>query len=43
VLILNFTAIGKGSGTISLPDFNLKNSELQPVAATPGEVQVKVN
>jgi general secretion pathway protein D len=43
VLMLNFTAIGKGSGTISLPDFSLKNSDLQPVAATPGEVQVKVN
>jgi general secretion pathway protein D len=43
VLMLNFTAIGKGTGTISLPDFNLKNSELQPVAATPGEIQVKVN
>ena len=43
VLMLNFTAIGKGTGTISLPDFNLKNSELQPVAATPGQIQVKVN
>lgn len=43
VLMLNFTAIGKGTGTISLPEFNLKNSELQPVAATPGEIQVKVN
>ncbi len=43
VLMLNFTAIGKGTGTITLPDFNLKNSQLQPVAATPGEIQVKVN
>jgi general secretion pathway protein D len=43
VLLLNFTAIGKGSGTISLPDFNLKNSQLQPVAAAPGEIPVKVN
>jgi general secretion pathway protein D len=43
VLMLNFTAIGKGTGTITLPDFNLKNSQLQPVAAPPGEVAVKVN
>jgi Cohesin domain len=43
VLMLNFTAIGKGTGTITLPDFNLKNSQLQPVAATPGELTVKVN
>ena len=43
VLMLNFTAIGKGAGTISLPDFSLKNSQLQPVAAAPSEIQVKVN
>ncbi len=43
VLMLNFTAIGTGTGTISLPDFNLKNSQLQPVAAAPGEIPVKVN
>jgi general secretion pathway protein D len=43
VLMLNFTAIGKGTGAISLPDFNLKNSQLQPVAAAPGELPVKVN
>ncbi|HTB11686.1 MAG TPA: cohesin domain-containing protein [Bryobacteraceae bacterium] len=43
VLMLNFTAIGKGSGTIALPDFNLKNSQLQPVALPPGELRVKVD
>ena len=43
VLMLNFTAIGKGAGTVTLPDFNLKSSQLQPVAATPGELPVKVN
>jgi general secretion pathway protein D len=43
VLMLNFTAIGKGKGTITLPEFNLKNSQLQPVAATPGELPVTVN
>jgi hypothetical protein len=43
VLMLNFTAIGKGAGTVTLPDFNLKNTQLQPVAATPGELSVKVN
>lgn len=43
VLMLNFTAIGKGAGTVTLPDFNLKNTQLQPVAATPGELPVKVN
>jgi len=43
VLMLNFTAIGKGSGVITLPEFNLKNSQLQPVASTPGQLPVKVN
>jgi general secretion pathway protein D len=43
VLMLNFTAIGKGAGAVTLPDFNLKNTQLQPVAATPGELPVKVN
>jgi len=43
VLMLNFTAIGKGKGTITLPDFTLKNSQLQPVAATPGELPVTIN
>jgi general secretion pathway protein D len=43
VLMLNFTAIGKGSGTVTLPDFNLKNSQLQPVAAVPAELPVKIN
>jgi general secretion pathway protein D len=43
VLMLNFTAIGKGSGTITFPDFNLKNSQLQPVAATPETLPVRIN
>lgn len=43
VLTLNFTAIGKGSGTITVPEFTLKNSQVQPIAATPGEVTVKVD
>jgi general secretion pathway protein D len=43
VMVLNFTAIGKGTGTVTLPEFNLKNSQLQSVAATPGELPVKVN
>jgi general secretion pathway protein D len=43
VLMLNFTAIGKGKGTITLPDFSLKNSQLQPVAAAPGQLPVTVN
>jgi general secretion pathway protein D len=43
VLMLNFTAVGKGAGTVTLPDFNLRNTQLQPVAATPGELSVKVN
>ncbi len=43
VLILNFTAIGKGTGTVTLPELNLKNFQLQPVTATPGVLTVKVN
>ncbi len=43
VLMLNFTAIGKGTGTITFPDFALKNAQLQPVAVTPVELPVKVN
>ena len=43
VLMLNFTAIGRGAGAVTLPDFNLKNSQLEPVAAAPGELPVKVN
>lgn len=43
VLTLNFTAIGKGTGTITFPDFNLNNSRLQPVAVVPGGLLVKVN
>jgi general secretion pathway protein D len=43
VLMLNFTAVGKGAGTVSLPEFSLKNSQLQPIAATPGALPVKVN
>ena len=43
VLMLNFTAVGKGAGKITLPEFSLKNSQLQPFAVTPGEVPVKVN
>jgi hypothetical protein len=42
VLMLNFTAIGKGTGSITLPELNLKNSQLQPVGATPGVLTVKV-
>ncbi len=43
VLMLNFTAIGKGAGSITLPEFNLKNSQLQPLAATPDALPVKIN
>jgi general secretion pathway protein D len=43
VMMLNFTAVGKGSGTISLPEFSLKDSKLQPVAVAPAELPVKVN
>jgi general secretion pathway protein D len=43
VLMLNFTAVGKGTGTVTLPDFNLKNSQVQPLAVTPVELPVKVN
>jgi hypothetical protein len=43
VLMLNFTAIGKGEGTIKLPEFLLKDSQLRPVAARPGELPVKIN
>jgi hypothetical protein len=43
VLMLNFTAIGKGEGTIKLPEFLLKDSQLRPVAAKPGELPVKIN
>ena len=43
VLMLNFTAVGKGEGVVTLPDFNLKNTQLQPVAASPGSLPVKVN
>jgi hypothetical protein len=43
VLMLNFTAIGKGEGTIKLPEFLLKDSQLKPVAERPGEVRVKIN
>lgn len=42
VLMLNFTAVGKGTATVTLPDFNLKDSELRPVAATPGELSVRI-
>lgn len=43
VLMLNFTAISKGTGIITFPDFALKNAQLQPVAVTPVELPVKVN
>ena len=43
VLVLNFTAIGKGVGTIKLPDFMLKDSQQRPFAAHPGELPVKIN
>jgi hypothetical protein len=43
VLMLNFTAIGKGEGTIKLPEFLLKDSQLKPVAERPGELRVKIN
>jgi general secretion pathway protein D len=43
VLMLNFTAVGKGAGVIAFPDFALKNSQVQPVVVTPGELPVKVN
>jgi hypothetical protein len=43
VLMLNFTAVGKGKGTVTLPDFNLKNTQLQPLGVEPGELPVKVN
>jgi hypothetical protein len=42
VLMLNFTAIGKGESKITLPDVNLKNTQLQPVVVTPGELPVKI-
>jgi hypothetical protein len=35
--------VGKGKGTVTLPDFNLKNTQLQPLGLDPGELQVKVN
>lgn len=43
VLVLNFTAIGKGTGTVKLPDFLLKDSQLRPMAVHPGELPVKIN
>jgi general secretion pathway protein D len=43
VLMLSFTAIGKGTATVTLPDFNLKDSQLQPVAVTTAGLPVKVN
>jgi general secretion pathway protein D len=43
VLMLNFTAIGKGVGKITLPELGLKNSQVQPVEAGPAELPVKVN
>lgn len=43
VLMLNFTAIGKGEGVIKLPDFILKDSQLKPVAERPGELKVRIN
>jgi len=43
VLVLNFTAIGKGEGKITLPEFDLKNSQLQTAVAAPTELPVKVN
>ncbi|HVP00004.1 MAG TPA: cohesin domain-containing protein [Bryobacteraceae bacterium] len=43
VMMLNFTAVGKGTGTVSLPEFNLKNSQLQPLPAAAAELPVKVN
>jgi general secretion pathway protein D len=43
VLMLNFTAIGKGEGVIKLPEFLLKDSQLRPVAGRPGELPVKIN
>jgi general secretion pathway protein D len=43
VMVLNFTAVGKGTGTVTLPELELKNSQLQPVVVTPSELSVKVN
>ena len=43
VVMLNFTAIGKGTATVKLPEVDLKNSQLQPVTVTSSELPVKVN
>lgn len=43
ILMLNFTAIGKGAGKVTIPESQLRNTQSQPLAATPGELQVKVN
>jgi general secretion pathway protein D len=43
VLTLNFVAIGKGAGSITLPEFTLKNTQTQPITVVPAELPVKVN
>ena len=42
VAILNFVAIGNGSGTVSVTEMGLKNSQSQPVPVTLGAVQVAI-
>jgi general secretion pathway protein D len=42
IATLSFVAVGKGSSTLTITDLGLKNSQQQSVAATLGELPVKV-
>lgn len=42
IATLNFVAVGKGSSTIAVVEAGLKNSQLQPLTVTLGEVPVTV-
>ncbi len=43
VLMLNFTAIGRGEGSVTLPELELRNAKLQPLAIAPAQLTVKVH
>jgi hypothetical protein len=42
-LILNFKAIGRGEGSVTLPELELRNAKLQPLAIAPAQLTVKVH
>jgi hypothetical protein len=42
VAVLTFQVIGKGSTTVTMPELNLRNSQLQPLSTTAPTLSVTV-